>query len=104
MVRFRRDLCSPSGAGEGIVRGYDSGVTDGQMFYAMELLLGKDLWEHVRDRGTLRVNEVLAMLAQVADALAYLHDRGLTHRDVNPHRAAPPDRAARRSGVIIPCV
>ena len=68
----------------GIVRVFDSGVNDGQMFYAMELLRGNDLWEHAQDRGRLPVSEVLSALVQAADALAYLHEKGLTHRDVKP--------------------
>lgn len=67
-----------------IVTIYDVGEADGVPYIAMEYLQGRPLDEILRDEGRLTVERVLALSAQVADALAYAHDRGVVHRDIKP--------------------
>ena len=57
---------------------------DGDMTYmAMELLEGTDLRELMR-RGPLPLRTALDLAAQVADGLAFAHERGVVHRDIKP--------------------
>jgi hypothetical protein len=64
---------------------YDYGRTeDGTFFYVMEFLDGADLGIVVRLNGPLAAGRVVRVLAQVADALAEAHRRGLIHRDIKP--------------------
>src|SRR5688572_11804781 len=66
--RFEREARTLAGLDHpGIVRVFDYGVADGQMFYAMELLRGNDLWEHAQDRKRLPPAEVFSALVQAAD-------------------------------------
>ncbi len=58
--------------------------SDGQPFYAMELVEGETLQARVRRVGGLPADTVLEIGAQVADALAAAETRGLTHRDLKP--------------------
>ena len=58
--------------------------SDGQPFYAMELVEGETLQARVRRVGGLPADTVLEIGAQVADALAAAEARGLTHRDLKP--------------------
>ncbi|HET6585526.1 MAG TPA: AAA family ATPase [Nannocystaceae bacterium] len=58
----------------------DPGAAAGAPFYTMELLDGRDL----RDAGHLDVPAVCRVLRDIASALAFLHARGLVHRDLKP--------------------
>jgi serine/threonine-protein kinase len=52
-------------------------------YLEMEFVDGQSLEERVR-AGALSAAEALPLLRQVADALVYLHARGVRHRDVKP--------------------
>jgi serine/threonine-protein kinase len=62
---------------------YDVGQSDGASYIAMELVDGRPL-DTVLDEGRLPYERVLALGAQLADALAYAHRAGVVHRDVKP--------------------
>jgi eukaryotic-like serine/threonine-protein kinase len=67
-----------------IVTIYDAG-DDGDISYiAMELLSGTDLKEFVTKPKLLPANEVMEIIAKVADALDYAHSEGVVHRDIKP--------------------
>ncbi|HEX3592229.1 MAG TPA: serine/threonine-protein kinase [Pseudonocardiaceae bacterium] len=62
---------------------YDFGEVDGLLYIAMRLVDGADLANLIAD-GPLSPARTLTLLAQVAEALDMLHDRGLVHLDVKP--------------------
>ncbi len=68
----------------GVVAVYDYGEEADVTFLAMELVDGESLHEVLRRRAPLAPEEVMAMVAQAAAALADAHDHGLVHRDVKP--------------------
>lgn len=71
----------------GIATIYESGsaTTDAgtQHYFAMELVRGEPLTEHVRSH-SLGVRDRLSLLAEIADAVQHAHDRGIIHRDLKP--------------------
>src|SRR6185503_17203867 len=73
----------------GIAAIYESGRTDdGQHFFAMELVRGVPLLDHVKSRGLVG-NEApsdhrLDLFLKICDAISYAHQRGIIHRDLKP--------------------
>jgi len=57
------------------------GVEEGAL--VMELVPGQTLSERIA-AGPVRVEEALRIVAQIAEALAAAHDRGVIHRDLKP--------------------
>jgi eukaryotic-like serine/threonine-protein kinase len=64
---------------------FDFGVTDeGQFYYVMELLAGRDLETLVREFGPVPADRTAFLLRQAAHSLADAHARGMVHRDIKP--------------------
>jgi hypothetical protein len=57
----------------------------GAVAMAMERRPGRTLAERLDEAGPLDQDEVERILRAIAEALAYLHDRGVAHRGVNPY-------------------
>jgi serine/threonine protein kinase len=66
-----------------IVTVYDAGQDHNTIFIAMELLKGKPLSEFSPNSG-LRLQEIVNIGVQVAEALDYAHGQGIFHRDIKP--------------------
>ena len=61
----------------------DSGISHGRYFFAMELIDGLRL-DHYLRRHTPPLPQVLTLLAEVAEAVNFAHQRGVIHRDLKP--------------------
>ncbi|OTB10142.1 hypothetical protein K445DRAFT_16943 [Daldinia sp. EC12] len=55
-----------------------------QFFIIMEFIPGGDLGKYILDHGPIAEPFVKIMAEQLLDALGYLHDNKITHRDVKP--------------------
>ncbi len=74
-----------------IVTTYDFGEVDGMAYLAMEYLEGTDLRKRVQD-GVIPPLEAVEIGCQVAEGLAFAHQRGVVHRDIKPANIMLPDR------------
>jgi serine/threonine-protein kinase len=71
-----------------VVRIYQADVTaDGRLFFAMELLDGRDLEQIIAADGRLAPARALAFASQLLAGLGAAHDVGLIHADIKPANA-----------------
>lgn len=67
-----------------IITIFEAGNENGNSFIAMEYLQGAVLGKRMDGGETFTPDEVVAIAAKLADALAHAHKNGVIHRDINP--------------------
>ncbi len=61
-----------------------AGSQDDLLYYVMPFIEGESLRAKLAREGELPVGEVVRILRDVVDALAYAHEHGVIHRDIKP--------------------
>jgi eukaryotic-like serine/threonine-protein kinase len=96
LPRFRREFAVARKLNHpNLIRVYEFGSTNSQLFYTMELIDGAEWTQHLHAyRQNLNEHEpehkkrlylyILALLIQAANALCHLHKNGIIHRDIKP--------------------
>ena len=80
--RFEREVSlAASLRHPNIVTIYDSGLTSGRYFFAMEYIHGQPLDDAAR---ALDRDGKLSLFAKVCDAIAHAHQQNVVHRDLKP--------------------
>jgi serine/threonine protein kinase len=67
-----------------VVRSLDYGMADNLPYLVMEYVPGDSLGQRIETSGKLPPREAIHIATQVAQALDYLHQQGVIHRDVKP--------------------
>ena len=78
-----------------IVAVHNSGEADGFLYYVMPHVEGESLREHLQRGQPMSVPHAVRLLVEVADALAYAHDKGIVHRDIKPENIMIASRHAQ---------
>jgi serine/threonine-protein kinase len=83
--RFRREILTVARLQHPhIVPVLKAGDLDGLPYFVMPYVDGESLDVTLRRRHTLGVRETLAVMKDVARALAFAHERSVVHRDIKP--------------------
>jgi serine/threonine protein kinase len=67
-----------------IVTVFDVGEDQGTLYLAMELVQGGSFSQRLSDPAGFSLRDRIRVVAEVAEALAHAHERGVLHRDVKP--------------------
>lgn len=83
-LRFRREaeILASVDQHPHILRIHGFGESPSGPYFVMELVAGASLSDWLRRHGPLPPHKALELLAKIADALAFLHERGIIHRDL----------------------
>lgn len=73
-----------SGKHKGIVRVNEVFSANNTVYYVMEFLNGKSIRKEIKASGPLSEEAALAIIREVADAVAFLHKERITHLDIKP--------------------
>lgn len=85
MERFRREIQLAAALQHPhVVPLLSAGERGDLLWFTMPFIEGESLRAILDRRGTLPAREVLDILHDVVDALAYAHSRGVVHRDIKP--------------------
>jgi serine/threonine protein kinase len=81
---FREAQAAGKLAHAGIVTVFDAGTYRDNVYIAMEYLEGLDLSHYTDPARLLPLATTLNLIARVAEALHFAHERGVVHRDIKP--------------------
>lgn len=76
-------------------------LDDGRPYFAMELLSGVDLEEHLRRRGRLSAEEAREILEALVLGLEAAHAAAVVHRDIKPSNVFLADAGGERRVVLL---
>jgi tetratricopeptide (TPR) repeat protein len=83
--RFLREIQVSAGMQHPhILPTYDSGVSDGRLYFVMPFVDGGSLRQRLESATSLPVEESLKIARDIGVALQHAHDLGIVHRDVKP--------------------
>jgi eukaryotic-like serine/threonine-protein kinase len=99
--RFTQEVELLSGLEHPHIVGYvtHGRTPEGAAYLVMPWLEGRDLQQRVA-AGPLSVDEAMVLVRRVAEALSYLHGRGIVHRDIKPSNLFLPHDAIAQVQLI----
>jgi len=67
-----------------VVSVYEAGDVGGKPYVVFEYVEGVSLSDLIRKEGVMVIHNAVSMMIQVLDGMAYAHQMGIIHRDLNP--------------------
>ncbi|KGM13170.1 Stk1 family PASTA domain-containing Ser/Thr kinase [Cellulomonas bogoriensis] len=85
VARFRREARAAARLTHpGLVGVYDQGVDGDTSYLTMEYVDGSNLRRDLTEQGALTLDDALATIEAICEALSVAHRSGLVHRDIKP--------------------
>jgi serine/threonine protein kinase/tetratricopeptide (TPR) repeat protein len=85
LQRFKQELIlARQVTDRNVIRIFDLGEADGIKFITMEYVEGESLYQILRRRGKVQVNEAVEIMKQMLCGLLAAHREGVIHRDLKP--------------------
>ena len=85
LERFQREIAIAAALQHpNIVPLYDSGGSGSTLYFIMPLVSGESLRQRIRREAQLPLPDAIAIVRDVAAALAHAHSAGVVHRDIKP--------------------
>ncbi len=78
-----------------IVPIYDMGIHENTAYLIMKYIKGRTLKEIIRERAPLPPQEIISIAEGLLSALAYMHKKGVVHRDIKPGNIIIEDETER---------
>eukprot|EP01105_Mastigella_eilhardi_P021033 TRINITY_DN5056_c0_g1_i1.p1 TRINITY_DN5056_c0_g1~~TRINITY_DN5056_c0_g1_i1.p1 ORF type:complete len:341 (-),score=109.28 TRINITY_DN5056_c0_g1_i1:79-1038(-) len=67
-----------------ILQLYDVFITKKNVYLVMELAAGGEVFDHIVKHGEYSEKDAAFVVRQIVDAVKFLHDQGVAHRDLKP--------------------
>jgi len=83
-----------------IVRILSYGQEEGNLYFAMELVEGKSLFQMQKERYPFDWRSILRISKDIASGLRHAHDRGIIHRDLKPGNLLMPIESMDHCGHV----
>ncbi|MEW6183428.1 MAG: diguanylate cyclase [Bacillota bacterium] len=102
IIRFKKEIELACGfEHQNIVRSYAAGEYEDRPYIVMELLEGDTLSKYLGNNVNLKLADVVDIIRQIADALSYVHSKGVIHRDIKPGNIIVLQTTGRYSAKIL---
>ncbi|MBI4861492.1 MAG: serine/threonine protein kinase, partial [Candidatus Riflebacteria bacterium] len=83
--RFKREILTTAALSHpNLVKVYDAGQDGDRYYFSMEFIDGYPLRDRLRGGKSVPPKEAIRFTHQLADAIRYLHAKGMVHRDIKP--------------------
>ena len=85
VARFEKEAeTSASISHPNIVKVFNQGMHDGCPYLVFEYVKGQTLFDRLDFQTTFSVKEASEIMIQLLDALSFIHEHGIIHRDIKP--------------------